>query len=92
MLREVSRAGHACTSRPLGAQARPRTASPWRGGVPPGWGSAGRTLAAGDVKSRLVKLKPSGSRAVATHLRYLVRDGVAPDGTPDGTPGQAYDA
>src|SRR5689334_20864511 len=39
------------------------------------------------IKSRLVKLT-LGSGAVATHLRYLARDGA----TPDGAPGRAYDA
>ena len=40
------------------------------------------------VKVRLVRLRGKASGAVATHLRYLVRDGVV---APDGTPGQAYD-
>ena len=40
------------------------------------------------VKTRLVRLKGTTSGAIATHLRYLVRDGVAADGTP----GRAYDA
>ena len=40
------------------------------------------------IKTRLVVLGSAGSRAVATHLRYLARDGV----TENGAPGQAYDA
>ena len=40
------------------------------------------------VKARLVVLRTAGSRAVDTHLRYIVRDGV----TRDGQPAQAYGA
>jgi len=40
------------------------------------------------IKTRLVYLKTGGSRALATHLRYLAREGVGRDGVP----GQAYDA
>src|SRR6185312_3816407 len=40
------------------------------------------------VKTRLVVLASSSPRAVQTHLRYIARDGV----TPDGDPGVAYDA
>ncbi len=40
------------------------------------------------VKSRVVKLKGTGLRAAAQHLRYIQRDGV----TRDGEPGQLYDA
>lgn len=40
------------------------------------------------VKSRFVVLKRAAARSVATHLRYIERDGV----TRDGQRGQAYDA
>jgi type IV secretory pathway VirD2 relaxase len=40
------------------------------------------------IKTRLVVLKPAGSRAVSTHLRYIARDGV----TRDGEPAHAYGA
>ena len=40
------------------------------------------------VKARVVKLKGAESQAVATHLRYLQREGV----TLDGNRGQAYSA
>ena len=40
------------------------------------------------VKTRLVNFKHAGLRSVATHLRYIVRDGVGRDGQP----GQAYNA
>jgi len=40
------------------------------------------------IKTRLVILASTSSRAVQTHLRYIARDGV----TPDGAPGVAYDA
>jgi type IV secretory pathway VirD2 relaxase len=40
------------------------------------------------VKTRLVVRASSSPRAVQTHLRYIARDGV----TPDGAPGVAYDA
>jgi type IV secretory pathway VirD2 relaxase len=40
------------------------------------------------VKARLVVLRTAGPRAVDTHLRYIVRDGV----TRDGQPAQAYGA
>lgn len=40
------------------------------------------------IKARLVMLKPAGSGAVSTHLRYIARDGV----TRDGQPAQAYGA
>ena len=38
------------------------------------------------VKTRLVVFKQAGSRSAATHLRYIVREGVGRDGQP----GQAY--
>ncbi len=38
------------------------------------------------VKARVVKLKGIESQAIATHLRYLQREGV----TADGQHGQAY--
>ena len=40
------------------------------------------------IKTRLVVLASTSPRAVQTHLRYIARDGV----TPDGAPGVAYDA
>ena len=40
------------------------------------------------IKTRLVILASTSPRAVQTHLRYIARDGV----TPDGAPGVAYDA
>lgn len=40
------------------------------------------------IKARLVVLKPAGSGAVSTHLRYIAREGV----TRDGQPAQAYGA
>jgi type IV secretory pathway VirD2 relaxase len=40
------------------------------------------------IKTRFVILSSSSSRAVQTHLRYIARDGV----TPDGAPGVAYDS
>lgn len=40
------------------------------------------------IKSRFVVLKGAAARSVATHLRYIERDGV----TRDGQRGQAYDA
>ena len=40
------------------------------------------------IKTRLVVFKQAGPRSAATHLRYIVRDGVGRDGEP----GQAYSA
>lgn len=40
------------------------------------------------VKTHLVVFKRAGPRSAAMHLRYIVRDGVGPDGEP----GQAYNA
>jgi len=40
------------------------------------------------VKARIVNLKSAGPRSIATHLRYIERDGV----TADGTPASAYNA
>ena len=40
------------------------------------------------IKTRLVILGSTSPRAVQTHLRYIARDGV----TPDGAPSVAYDA
>jgi type IV secretory pathway VirD2 relaxase len=40
------------------------------------------------VKSRVIKLKGTGTKAAAQHLRYVQRDGV----TRDGQAGQLYDA
>ena len=40
------------------------------------------------VKVRIVNLKRAGPRSIATHLRYIERDGV----TADGTPAHAYGA
>ena len=40
------------------------------------------------IKTRLVVFKQAGPRSAATHLRYIVRDGVGRDGQP----GQAYSA
>jgi type IV secretory pathway VirD2 relaxase len=40
------------------------------------------------IKTRLVVLAATSPRAVQTHLRYIARDGV----TPDGAPGVAYNA
>src|SRR5215831_18454546 len=39
------------------------------------------------IKTRLVLLGAGGTRALATHLRYLAREGVGRDGVA----GQAYD-
>lgn len=79
-----------------------RTAVGRRGfrGSRAGRGAAiGRTLAARDrysgyrqrrglIKSRIVKLAGKGLDATKAHLRYIQRDGV----TPQGDPGQLYDA
>src|SRR6266567_1037889 len=40
------------------------------------------------VKTRLVLLRSGSTRAVATHLRYLAREGIGRDGLP----AEAYDA
>lgn len=40
------------------------------------------------VKVRIVNLKRAGPRSIATHLRYIERDGV----TADGSPARAYGA
>jgi type IV secretory pathway VirD2 relaxase len=40
------------------------------------------------VKARVVVFKQAGRRSAPMHLRYIVRDGVGPDGEP----GQAYNA
>ncbi len=40
------------------------------------------------VKTRIVNLRRAGPRSIATHLRYIERDGV----TADGTPASAYGA
>lgn len=40
------------------------------------------------IKTRLVTFKQAGRRSAATHLRYIVRDGVGRDGQP----GRAYSA
>jgi len=55
-------------------------------------GMAGARLAANArrvvIKARFVVLRKGGASSVATHLRYIERDGV----TRDGQPGQAYGA
>lgn len=86
VLKEVSRAG-AKVSRDAGV----RPASTFgRGRVAAGM--AGRGLGARArrvvIKSRFVVLKKAGARSVATHLRYIERDGT----TRDGQCGQAYGA
>jgi type IV secretory pathway VirD2 relaxase len=40
------------------------------------------------IKTRIVKLGPQGTKTARLHLRYIQRDGV----TPEGQPGQLYDA
>lgn len=79
------------------ATGRIRTSRPRRAGIAQGRGQvaarmAGRHLNASArrvvVKVRLIRLQGGGRRGVATHLRYLERDGVGAQGEP----GYAYDA
>jgi type IV secretory pathway VirD2 relaxase len=74
-----------------------RSGGPRRAGIAQGRGQvaarvAGRSLGANArrvvVKVRLVRLRGSSARSVATHLRYLEREGVGSRGEP----GHAYDA
>jgi type IV secretory pathway VirD2 relaxase len=44
------------------------------------------------VKTRIVNLKRAGSRSIATHLRYIERDGVTADGSPASAYGAELDA
>ena len=44
------------------------------------------------VKTRIVNLKHAGPRSIATHLRYIERDGVTVDGTPPRAHGAELDA
>jgi type IV secretory pathway VirD2 relaxase len=44
------------------------------------------------VKTRIVSLKRAGPRSIATHLRYIERDGVTADGTPASAYGADLDA
>jgi type IV secretory pathway VirD2 relaxase len=89
VLGEVSRAGGTSGAAPtrLGRQTRTRLG---RGQVAARFaGSAlGPNARRVVIKTRLVVLKPAGSGAVSTHLRYIARDGV----TRDGRPAHAYGA
>lgn len=86
VLKEVSKAGAKASgslgSRPASTFGRGRVAA----------GMAGRGLGARArrvvIKSRFVVLRKAGARSVATHLRYIERDGT----TRDGQRGQAYGA
>lgn len=81
--RQMSRAGH-----PVGGRGQGRGAGQFgRGQVAARFTSNRPPLSTRRVviKSRFVRL-PSGGTAVASHLRYIERDGVAPHGQP----GQAY--
>lgn len=89
VLSEVSKSGGAIGT----VLNRPRA----RGGAKLGRGQAAARFAGSSlgprsrrvvVKARLVVLRTAGLRAVDTHLRYIVRDGV----TRDGQPAQAYGA
>jgi type IV secretory pathway VirD2 relaxase len=44
------------------------------------------------VKTRIVSLKRAGARSIATHLRYIERDGVTADGSPASAYGAKLDA
>jgi len=44
------------------------------------------------VKTRIVNLKRAGPRSIATHLRYIERDGVTADGSPASAYGAELDA
>jgi type IV secretory pathway VirD2 relaxase len=44
------------------------------------------------VKTRIVNLKRAGPRSIATHLRYIERDGVTVDGSPASAYGAEVDA
>lgn len=81
--RQLSRAGHAAGARGQGRGAgqfgRGQVAARFASKRPPL--STRRVV----IKSRFVRLQ-SGGAAVASHLRYIERDGV----TPDGLPGHAY--
>ena len=89
VLAEVSRAG-GTSAAALTTRGRQTGARLGRGQVAARF--AGSTLGPGSrrvvIKARLVALKPAGSGAVSTHLRYIARDGV----TRDGQPAQAYGA
>ena len=81
VLKQISKTGaQGLGARPASSFGRGRVAA----------GRAGHGLAPGDrrvvIKSRYVVLKKAGARSVATHLRYIVRDGV----TREGERGQAY--
>ncbi|MCX5563753.1 MULTISPECIES: relaxase/mobilization nuclease and DUF3363 domain-containing protein [Pseudomonadota] len=81
--RQMSRTGHA-----VGAHGQGRGAGQFgRGQVAARFASKRPPLSTRRVviKSRFVRLQ-SGGAAVASHLRYIERDGV----TPDGQPGHAY--
>ena len=86
VLKQVSKAGSTASggrgSRPSSTFGRGRVAA----------GMAGRGIAANArrvvIKSRFVVLKKVGANSVATHLRYIERDGV----TREGERGQAYGA
>ena len=84
VLKQVSKSGAKASgaggARPASSFGRGRVAA----------GRAGQTLAVTArrvvIKSRYVVLKKVGVKSVATHLRYIERDGV----TRDGEKGQAY--
>ena len=87
VIREMSKSGHV----PKGKLSAGRT----RAGGKSGRGRVAARLARRhlssrsrrvSVKVRLVNLAKAGKRSTATHLRYLEREGV----TPDGERGQAY--
>jgi type IV secretory pathway VirD2 relaxase len=82
VLREVSKAGAARRSSDgaRGEFGRGRVAA--RLGSP-SFGPRARRVV---IKSRFVVLKRASPSSVATHLRYIARDGV----TPEGEPGRAY--
>src|SRR6185312_7039205 len=83
VLTEVNRAAGGSAVR-LGAPPRGRGAVLGRGHVAARF--AGETLGARSrrvvIKMRLVVPKTAGARSLSNHLRYLERDGVAPDGKP----------
>lgn len=81
VLKHVSKTGaQGVGTRPASTFGRGRVAA----------GTAGHRLAPSDrrviIKSRYVVLKKAGAKSVATHLRYIERDGV----TREGERGQAY--
>lgn len=89
VLTEVSRAG--------GVTGNGRLARRTKGGARLSRGQVAARVSGGQlnarsrrvvIKTRLVVMRGVASRAVATHLRYLAREGV----TKDGASGQAYDA